>query len=202
MVIDFSQLAEGESYFTLIQLVVPRPIAWILSSNQDGSLNLAPFSFFNAVCGEPPIVAIGIGRRPDGSLKDTQRNLEERPLFVLHLPSVANGPDMVRSSAALPPLVSEVEAGGIELEDVPAWPLPRIRKARAALLCRRDRILELGDGPTGVVLAEVTQAWVDPSAVSTSNGRRSINPEALDPLSRLGGTLYSRLGAIESHPRP
>lgn len=202
MVIDFSTLADQQAYFTITQLVVPRPIAWVLSSNPKGTFNLAPFSFFNAVGGEPPYIAIGIGRRPDGTPKDTHRNIQERPDFVVHLPSVANGQAMVQSSATLPPETSEVEAGGIALEAVEGWPLPRIRDARVALLCRREKIVPLANSTTQLILAEVTHAWIDPTAASTENGRLTIDPTKLDPLSRLGGNLYSRMGPLESYQRP
>lgn len=202
MLIDFSKLADGQSYFTLIQLVVPRPIAWILTDNGDGSHNLAPYSFFNAVCGEPPMVIVGIGRRDDGSAKDTRRNTGQRPDFVVHLPSGTHASAMVRTSAALPPGESEVAHGGLEVVPVEGWPLPRIAVAPVALLCRRDRLIDVGTGPTSLLLAEVLQAWVKPAAVRENNGRLVIDPVELDPIARLGGTLYSRLGAVESHPRP
>ncbi len=202
MIIDFSKLAAGQAYFAIIQLVVPRPIAWVLSSNSNRSYNLAPFSFFNAVGGEPPYIAIGIGRRPDGSQKDTHRNIGARPDFVVHLPSVDNGPAMVQSSATLPPEVSEVEHAEVALQAVDGWPLPRVRDARVALLCRREKFVSLGNSATSLLLAEVTQAWVDPAAASTENGRLIIDPARLDPLSRLGGSLYAHLGPLESHQRP
>jgi flavin reductase (DIM6/NTAB) family NADH-FMN oxidoreductase RutF len=81
MYVDFKPLSANEVYFSMIQAVVPRPIAWVLSENSNGSHNLAPFSYFNAVCSKPPLIMLSIGVRPDGTLKDTTANIAARRDF-------------------------------------------------------------------------------------------------------------------------
>ncbi|MET0093908.1 MAG: flavin reductase, partial [Sedimenticola sp.] len=75
MNIDLSEMPPGQVYFTMTQALIPRPIAWVLSENADGGHNLAPFSYFSAVSSEPPLVMLSIGRRPDGTPKDTAANI-------------------------------------------------------------------------------------------------------------------------------
>jgi len=86
MQIPLDTLSPNRVYHLMIQSIVPRPIAWILSDNGDGSLNLAPFSYFNAVCSDPPVLMVSIGRKADGGDKDTARNLVERKHCVVHIP--------------------------------------------------------------------------------------------------------------------
>ena len=75
MYVDITQLDPQQIYITLTQTVIPRPIAWVLSENANGSLNLAPYSFFNAVSSEPPLVMISTGLKPDGCPKDTRETV-------------------------------------------------------------------------------------------------------------------------------
>ena len=83
MQIKLDELSAPLTYFTMTQTVVPRPIAWILSENEDASFNLAPFSYFNAICSDPPLVMISIGLQDDGSEKDSLRNIRQRSQFVI-----------------------------------------------------------------------------------------------------------------------
>ena len=101
MYVDITQLDPQQIYITLTQTVIPRPIAWVLSENANGSLNLAPYSFFNAVSSEPPLVMISTGLKPDGRPKDTRENIEQRRDFLVHIASVAQLEDLNASSATL-----------------------------------------------------------------------------------------------------
>ena len=78
MVIDFDKLSSSQAYFTMTQAIIPRPIAWVLSDHGNGKLNLAPFSYFNAVCSRPPMQSISIGHKKSGLKKDTWVNIEGR----------------------------------------------------------------------------------------------------------------------------
>ena len=82
MDIDLAALGPAQVYGLMTQTLIPRPIAWVLSENSDGGLNLAPFSYFNAVCSSPPLVMISVGKKPDGSFKDTRVNIEGRRFTV------------------------------------------------------------------------------------------------------------------------
>ncbi len=86
MILDFATLTGGQSYFQIIQTLMPRPIAWVLTEHENGSYNLAPFSFFTAVCSEPPILMLSVGLKPTGEFKDTRTNLERSQRCVIHIP--------------------------------------------------------------------------------------------------------------------
>ena len=92
MDLDLSTLDPKTIYQTMIQCIVPRPIAWVLTDNGDRSFNLAPFSYFNGVSSRPPIISISAGKKRDGSKKDTWKNIEERTLFVVHLAQTDHAP--------------------------------------------------------------------------------------------------------------
>ena len=79
---DLSELSPNRVYYTMIQTLVPRPIAWVLTDNGNDSFNLAPFSYFNGVASDPPLLMISVGKKPDGTLKDTRTNIIERNEFV------------------------------------------------------------------------------------------------------------------------
>ena len=85
MQIDPALHTNADNYKILTNLVVPRPIAWVTSQSSTGLVNLAPFSFFNAVGSDPLYVVISIGCRDDGSLKDTARNIQTSSEFVVNL---------------------------------------------------------------------------------------------------------------------
>ena len=87
MLFDVAQMDAREAYKILVSTVVPRPIAWITTQDTDGTLNAAPFSFFNAVSGDPPVVAIGIGGRGPGDAKDTGNAIRRTGEFVVNLVS-------------------------------------------------------------------------------------------------------------------
>ena len=87
MLFDFAKINEKDRYKLLVSTVVPRPIAWIVSQDAAGVLNAAPFSFFNAFAGDPPIVGIGVGSHKHGQPKDTRANVKETREFVVNLVS-------------------------------------------------------------------------------------------------------------------
>jgi flavin reductase (DIM6/NTAB) family NADH-FMN oxidoreductase RutF len=99
MQIDPAQQKPMDSYKLMTNLVVPRPIAWVTSQNQAGVVNLAPFSFFNAVSGNPPYVVVSVGRNDAGEWKDTWRNIELAREFVVNLVTE----DLFEAMIFLPP---------------------------------------------------------------------------------------------------
>ncbi|MDA1065532.1 MAG: flavin reductase family protein [Verrucomicrobia bacterium] len=181
---------------------MPRPVAWVLSQNANGSHNLAPFSFFNGVCGTPPIVSIAAGRKEDGSQKDTWKNIEERSDFVIHIPHREMAEAVSGSAASLDEGISEVDFLKLETEPVEGWPLPRLKDPRIAFLCERFAIHEVGEGPRGLILGKVLAAYINDGIATTKNNRLKIDAKALDPIARLGGNDYSTIGDIITVVRP
>ena len=100
MIIDFEQLDKPDAYALMTQALIPRPIAWIVSANGTGSFNLAPFSYFTGVCSTPPLLVVSIGKKRDGTRKDTWVNILERGDFVVNIPPADLVHEVQRSSAA------------------------------------------------------------------------------------------------------
>lgn len=200
---DLSALSPNRVYFTLIQAVVPRPIAWVLSENADGKFNLAPFSYFNLVCSDPPLLMLSIGKKRDGTIKDTRCNIIERGHFVVHLPHVGQKDDVNESSRELPPDISEVEQ--LQLRTVPfgGFALPRLRDCRIAFACTCYQVSEIGPQRQALVLGLIESVYIDDAIVRHGEkGALHIDAAQLDPLSRLGGDEYGSLGSISRLPRP
>jgi flavin reductase (DIM6/NTAB) family NADH-FMN oxidoreductase RutF len=203
MYIDFAGLEPSQVYFTMIQTVIPRPIAWVLSENAQGRFNLAPFSYFNAVCSDPPLIMISVGRKPDGRFKDTRVNIETRADFVVHLVDRILLEAMNRSSATLDEDESEVEQLALGTVPLAGSRLPRLADAKVAFACRRYQIQEIGDLPQSLILGRVAGVWVaDEVAGRDDRGRLKVHADRLDPIGRLGAGEYVTFGEIRRLRRP
>ena len=205
MDLTLADLAARDRYKLLSALVVPRPIAWITTLNPDGSVNAAPYSFFNLLGTRPPVVAVG----PDdtaGVPKDTARNVrhagdgDRQPgAFVVNVVSEAVAAAMHATSAPHPEGASEVEALGIETVAPDGWDVPRIADAPAALACREHTTLLIGE--TRVLLGVVERLYVRDDLIDAERWR--IDQDALHPVGRLGGGLYTRTrDHLDLGPRP
>ena len=203
MNIDLNELTASDVYFALTQTVIPRPIAWVLSQNEGGDYNLAPFSYFNAVCSDPPLIMLSLGRKPDGSAKDTLVNIDARRDFVVHIPHRQMLAPLNESSATLPAGESEVERLGLGLADFPGSPVPRLTECRLALACERFEIREIGHAPQSLIFGRVHRLFVDDSiGEQKPGGRLKIHADCLDPLGRLGASEYLEFGKVISLSRP
>jgi flavin reductase (DIM6/NTAB) family NADH-FMN oxidoreductase RutF len=202
MIFDLSEMSPSRVYYTMIQTVVPRPVAWVLSDNGNDSLNLAPFSYFNGVASDPPLIMLSIGEKPDGTPKDTRVNIIERDEFVVHIAHRELAEKVTESSRVLAAGESELNAIGLETVAFEGSRLPRLKDCRVALACKRYRVEDIT--PTqALILGEVTSIYVDDSAVSTDEkGRVKIHADKIDPITRLGGNEYGVFGNIIDVPRP
>ena len=197
MDLTLADLPPKDVYKLLSALVVPRPIAWITTLHADGSVNAAPYSFFNLMGSRPPVVAVG----PDasGGEKDTPRHVRQRGAFVVNVVSEAVAPAMHATSAPHPAGVSETEALGLATATIPGCDVPRIADAPAALACREHTALRIGE--TQVILGVVERLYVRDDLVDA--GRWRIDQDALRPVGRLGGGLYTRTrDHLDLGPRP
>ena len=203
MLINLETLSPSQAYFTLIQTLVPRPIAWVLSENPLGDFNLAPFSFFTAVCSDPPLILISVGRKPGGDPKDTRVNIEFRNDFVVMIPHGDLLEAMNASSATLPAGASEVTRLGLQTVGFEGSRLPRLAQCRVAYACRRHEILEVGNGPQSLILGRVGAVYIDDAVVDAdAAGRIKVHADRLDPIGRLGAGEYALLGEIRRLARP
>jgi len=203
MYLDLRTMNPGQVYFNMIQTLIPRPIAWVLSENAQGGFNLAPFSYFNAVCSDPPIVMISVGKQADGSHKDTRVNIEARSDFVIHIVHRELLDAMNATSATLPPDVSEVEQVGLATTAMEGSRLPRLADCRIAYACERHEIIDIGNGPQSLILGRVNGIYIDDSVAQVNEkGRLKVDATAVDPVGRLGASEYVTFGEVIRLARP
>jgi flavin reductase (DIM6/NTAB) family NADH-FMN oxidoreductase RutF len=201
MIIDFNQLNGTQAYHLMTQTVIPRPVAWVLTENESGNYNLAPFSFFTAVCSAPPILMFSVGKKPSGEIKDTRRNIERTKGFVIHIAGMDLVEDMTESSRTLDYGVSEVDQSGLELNTDWQQPLPRLTHCSVAMYCELHKIDEIGDNQQGVVYGEIKQMFLADSVVRQSD-RLVVNAAEINPVARLGANEYAGLESVIAIARP
>ena len=202
MLLNFDPLSASRRYHTMIQTLIPRPVAWVLSDNGDNSLNLAPFSYFAPVCSDPALLMISIGKKPDGSLKDTRRNILERKHFVVHIASALMAQKVTQSSATLAFGDSELVHCGLETNSFEPFSLPRLADCSVAYGCDFYDVKEFGDLPQAVLFGRVRWLYLDDAIVQEEDGRLAVAAEKIDPLARLGGDQYWVKGQVVDISRP
>jgi flavin reductase (DIM6/NTAB) family NADH-FMN oxidoreductase RutF len=195
MILDPRSLPAKEVYRFLISAVVPRPIAFVSTVGAAGGTNLAPFSYFNAVSSDPPLVAISINDRPDDP-KDTLRNIRETGEFVVNLVNEPLLDGMVRTAGEWPRETSEFGPAGLTPAPSERVKPPYVAESPLQLECRLHREIRLGG--SFLVVGEVVLARVRDDVLT--NGR--VDPAKLAPVARLGGELYAPLGPVLKRARP
>jgi len=191
--IDGDQLDTETAYRLLVGCVVPRPVAWITTVDEEGRVNAAPFSSYNYVATSPPMVAVNIALRPgSGATKDTARNIARSREFVVNVSTEATMEVMHQTAQEFPPEISEVEKLGIPLLPSRHVRAPRIALSPVQMECRLDQAITLGRGINTLYIGEVVAFHLDGSVF---DGRR-VDATKLRPVARLGGPYYSALGEI------
>lgn len=185
------------------QLVVPRPIGWISSLGADGHVNLAPFSFFNAVAYVPPQVMFATtGPHSLGGPKDSLRNIRETGEFVFNLATWALREAVNLSSAPAPPGVDEFEVAGVTKAPARLVRPPLVAESPVHLECLLVTTVELPTpdpkDPNTVVFGEVVGIHVADEAIV----ERSVDVLRLDPIARLGYDQYTRVTEVFRMTRP
>jgi len=144
MEVDLEGKHANRAYAMLASLIMPRPIAWVTTLDDKGSINVAPFSFFNALGTDPPIIGFAPGDRDDGSPKDTARNIRSTHEFVVNLVDETAAEAMNRTSASLPYGVSELTEANLSTIASSVVAPPRIAEAPASLECKEWGTLQIG----------------------------------------------------------
>ena len=191
MRIDPAYLDPETAYRLITGVVVPRPIAWVTSLSATGVLNLAPFSAFMFVSPKPPMLAISVGRK--GAIyKDTAQNILNNEEYVVHIADSSLMKAVHESSTEHPPDVSEVEE--LRLSTLPGERIkvPRLAAAPVAMECRFRQCLEFGETRSRLIVGEVLVFHIRDGLLQ--NGK--IETEALDPIARIAGPRYAKLGEI------
>jgi len=189
-------------YKLMIGSIVPRPIGWISTINASGQPNLAPFSFFNAVCPNPPTVLFCTQvRATDSSEKDTIRNVRMSGEFVVNIVTESTAEAMNITSTEFPPDVDEFAAAGLTPEPSLKVRPPRVAESPIHYECTLTQIVDLGSEPGGgsIVIGRVVHLHVRSELLI---GDDKIDIERLQPIGRLAGSGYCRVTDLFSMTRP
>lgn len=199
--LDAAALSERESYKLLIGSIIPRPIAFVTTVSSSGVLNAAPYSYFNIVAANPPMVSISVQRR-NGQRKDTSRNAIESGEFVVHISDESYIGPINKTAANLPPDESEVELAGLTPASSAKIAVPGIAEAKIRMECVLERALELGgngeEPACDLLIGRVVYFHLNEEVYADGH----IDPLRLRAVSRLAGNSYSKLGDIFSMERP
>jgi len=201
--VDPAALSSDAAYAWQVATILPRPIAWTSTLNEDGSANLAPFSFFTGVSSDPPSCLICVARRkrqPDGTRppKDTWRNIERTGEYVIHVVNDALAHQMNATSRDVPYGTDEFAVAGVTKVASDRVAAPRIEEAPVAMECRLDRIVEVGRAGTAVIIGEILLWHVRDELVV--EGRLDLG--RLDAIGRMGGPSYARTRDLFQLLRP
>ncbi len=201
MIIDVAATDVVKVYRTLVEVVTPRPIAWVTTVDREGRVNLAPFSFFNVFGANPPVVVFSPGLRRDGSKKDTLLNLDDVPEFVLSAAVEDLAEPMNLTARELPRGESEAVFANLALEPSSRVRPPRVAASPVHMECRVRQILPIGDGPisANLVIGEVLLIHIDDSVLDPSG---HVDPRKLRTIARLGGDYYCRSTDLFEMKRP
>ena len=187
---DLRALAPEQRYKLLIGFVVPRPIALVTTRSKSGIDNAAPFSFFNVFSEDPPLVMLGLGGRPDGTLKDTTANINQTGEFVVNLVDESIAERMTLCAIEFPPGESELDSAGLTLAPSAEVQALRIAESPVNLECRKYQAIEVGDKSRTLMIGEVLHLHARDSLVDPETPR--INEEAYHPIGRLHRALYTK----------
>jgi flavin reductase (DIM6/NTAB) family NADH-FMN oxidoreductase RutF len=190
MIIDPKTIPAPIAYQVLTGAVIPRPIGFISSISKSGLVNLAPFSFFNAVCGEPPMVIFApMNRKP---VKDTLINVKETGEFVANIVSRDIAEQMNITAGDYPYGVNEFEVSGLTPLPCNLVRPPRVKESPVNMECKVQQIIEVSSKPWGghLVLGEVVLFHVRDDIIDRD---LFIDPDKLNPIARMGGPSYSTI---------
>ena len=190
MQLDFTTLDPAESYRWLASTVTPRPIAWVSTVSTAGVSNLAPYSFFQVICDDPPTLMVNVGQLPGGRLKDTLINARDTGQLIIHLVSHGLAETMNATAATLPHEVSEIAQLGLATVPGDRVAVSRLPAAPVAFECEVAEIkpYPAEDPRHFLIFARVLLAHVDDAVTADA---RHVDPAKLDLVGRLGGPWYA-----------
>lgn len=186
MQFDVNDLSLQETYLRMVQLITPRPIAWVSTLCPDGVPNLAPFSFFSGVGANPPTVCFAPANDARGNAKDTLANLRRNGQFVVNIVTREVAQAMHRSADDVGPEVNEFELTGVTAAACVKVKPPRVAEAVASMECTLHTAMQLGTGPGGanLVIGNVVYFHIDDDAVEQ---------RSLPTVGRVGRREYTEI---------
>ena len=186
--VDFSQISAYQRYKLMASLIVPRPIALVTSLNAAGVVNAAPFSMFNMLGEDPPVVMLSINRLQDGQLKDTAANILSQREFVVHMTDEPLAAQMHACGQAFPASVSELDAVGLHATPSQKVRPPRIAEAPVAFECVLHETLETPS--RYVFIGRVLWMSAREGLIDTEKWR--VHLQDYHPVGRFGASFYTR----------
>jgi flavin reductase (DIM6/NTAB) family NADH-FMN oxidoreductase RutF len=197
MIVSPSDIPHSELYGILLNSVAPRPIAWVSTMSASGALNLAPFSFFNCVCVDPPLLAFAPGLRPSkraearhGEPKDTLQNIRETREFVVNVVTYDLREAMNLTSGEYDASVNEFELAKVSPEPSKIVRPPRVAESPVSFECKLHQILDFSPAPTSssLVIGQIVSVHI--SDAHLKDGR--LDRDSLHLIGRMGGIQYTR----------
>jgi flavin reductase (DIM6/NTAB) family NADH-FMN oxidoreductase RutF len=195
MIVEPQSLSPSAMYRFMIGIVVPRPIAFVSTVGKGGALNVAPFSYFNAITNRPPLIGISVTQRA-GEPKDTLRNIQETGDFVVNVVNESMLERVVQASGDWPRGVDEFQLTGFTPVKSDLVQSPRVAESPASLECRLFRVIELGD--SYFTVGEIVRVHVADEVMT--DGR--VDVAKLRPAGRLGGDGYTIVRDVIQYARP
>lgn len=186
--VDFSSLTAYQRYKLMASLIVPRPIALVTTMGANGVVNAAPFSMFNMLGEDPPILMISINKLQDGHLKDTAANILAQGEFVVHIADEAMAAQMHACGRSLPPDVSELAVVGLTPTPSACVAPPRIAQAPVAFECRLSEKIETES--RYIFIGQVL--WLSARQGLVDTERWRVNLRDFHPVGRFGASFYIR----------
>lgn len=202
MQINPQDIASRDMYKLLIGSVQPRPIAWVSTVDAHGVPNLAPYSFFTAVCSDPPTIVFCPGvRRQTGLPKDSLLNVRETGEFVVNIVTESLAEKMNITSTELDHDVNEFEYAGVEAAQSVMVKVPRVAESPIAIECKLDQIVTISDQPGGgfIVVGRVVYMHINDDVYIPDF---KIDTLKVQPVGRLAGSGYTKVNDIFEMPRP
>lgn len=198
--IDPQEKTERENYKLLTGSVIPRPVAFVTSLSEDGVLNGAPFSYFNIVSSNPPMISLSI-QKSAGKEKDTARNILKNKEFVIHIVDEDNVEQINQTAASLLSNESEIELAELNPEMSEKISVPGVKEAKIRLECVLEHSVELGDSESpgcDLLIGRIVHYHIDEDVYEDDK----IDPLNLKAISRLAGHDYAKVGDIFTKERP
>ncbi|MCP3763454.1 flavin reductase family protein [Domibacillus sp. A3M-37] len=199
--LDPAALSERENYKFLTGSIIPRPVAFVTTLSEKGILNAAPFSYFNIVSSNPPMISVSI-QRQHGNMKDTARNAEAQSSFVVHISDESYVKELNATAKPLPPEESEISLTNLTPVNSEKINVPGIKEAKIRMECVLERKVTLGETEEGpscdLLIGRVVQYHIREDLYE--DGR--IDAKGLAPVSRLAGNFYAKLGDVFELKRP
>jgi len=196
MQLDPGELTPGAMYRFMISAIVPRPIAFVATMDEQGATNVAPFSYFAPLASRPPLLGISINHHRGGGPKDTLRNARATGGFVVHIVHEPLLEAMVRASGEWPSDASEFALTGLTAVAAERVRAPRVAEAKLAFECRLEREVALGG--TTLVIGEIVLAHAADDVMRDG----LVDATLLHPIGRLGGDAYTIVREVVREPRP